>query len=332
MSKLNFIDCIRSKYKYTDIFYDEMATVVNWNELCGFINKNGEEVIKCQYNSVLDFHSGLAAVKNSKGLWGYIDKEGNEVIPCQFLDANDFSDSLDIQLAPVMTKDGWIYINKNGEQVLDKKFVFAGAFSDEYAIIQPTQESICYYMNGKTYEISREKHKPIECFPNGIELIMDDKEICLINEKFEIVSQKSSKFIRKIYPKSDGLYRFIDLKGNIGYLDDNLNEKIAPLYQRGSDFREGLACVTDIDGKIHYIDKFGNIQFTIDTIYNGVLELDDKTIYISATSEQKFKEKKLQVLKLVKEEMINKIIDNIDNLAYDHTNGLYQYTRSKKKN
>ena len=69
MSKLNFIDCIRSKYKYTDIFYDEMATVVNWNELCGFINKNGEEVIKCQYNSVLDFHSGLAAVKNSEGLW-----------------------------------------------------------------------------------------------------------------------------------------------------------------------------------------------------------------------------------------------------------------------
>lgn len=208
MNKLNFIDCIHSKYKYTDMFYDEMATVVNWNELCGFINKNGEEVIKCQYNSVLDFHSGLAAVKNSEGLWGYIDKEGNEVISCQF----------------------------------------------------------------------------------------------------------------------------IDLKGNIGYLDDNLNEKIAPLYQRGSDFREGLTCVTDIDGKNHYIDKFGNIQFTIDTIYNGVLELDDKTIYISATSEQKFKEKKLQVLKLVKEEMINKIIDNIDNLAYDHTNGLYQYTRSKKKN
>ena len=251
MSKLNFIDCIRSKYKYTDIFYDEMATVVNWNELCGFINKNGEEVIKCQYNSVLDFHSGLAAVKNSKGLWGYIDKEGNEVIPCQFLDANDFSDSLDIQLAPVMTKDGWIYINKNGEQVLNKKFNFAGAFSDEYAIIQPTQEYICYYINGNTYEILRKNPKPIEHFLNGIELIMDDKEIYLINEKFEIVSQKSSKSIRKIYPKSDGLYKFIDLEGYVGYLDDNLNEIIKPIYKRGSDFREGLACVIDNNGKFH---------------------------------------------------------------------------------
>lgn len=407
MNKLNFIDCVQSKYKYTGNFYEGLASVKGWNELYGFINRKGEEVIECQYVDVLDFHSGLAAVKNKEGLWGYINKEGNEVIPCQFLDVKNFSECLDIQLAPVMVKGGWTYINKNGYIVLNEKFVFASEFSDEYGIVQPTRVQREYYIDetGKTYSVLFGKYKSIEYFHNGFALAKDDENIYLINKKFEVVSQKSKDSIRQIYPSINGLYKFKDLiNGKVGYLDENLNKKIGPIYKKGNDFcedvaivelsddfigfvnlegkatvfskkyqyqsmrsfseglsvventdglygyinkegkeiipcqfkdaddfSEGLAGVIDTDGNFHYIDKLGNIQFTIDTIYSSLLELDDKTIYISATDEEEFKEKKLQVLKLIKEEILNQVIDNIDNLAYDHTDGLYQHTRVKEK-
>jgi len=402
MNKLNFKDYIQSKYRNTGIFYEGLAQVTNQDDLDGFINKNGEEVIPCQYIKVLDFHSGLAAVKNLEGLWGYIDKKGKEVIPCQYLDAGSFSSCLDIQLAPVMVNGGWTYINKNGDQVISRKFVFAGEFSDGYAIVQPTRVQEYYYMDG--FGKIHGTYHSMEDFQNGLALIKDYHNIYLVNKKFEVVEKKSQESIKKIYPVSNGLYRFIEPECNkYGYLDENLNEKIGPTYERGEDFyddvaivellggfigfvnkdgkttvfskkyqyismrnfseglsvvvntdglcgymnkagkevipcqfrdaddfSEGLAGVIDTDGNFHYIDKKGNIKFTIDTIYSSILELDDKTIYISATSEEEFKEKKLQVLKLVKEEILSQITDNIDNLVYDHTNGLYEYTRTKK--
>ena len=45
-----------------------------------------------KYEKLNNFHEGLAAVQHN-GLWGYIDKEGNEVIPCQYESAEDFNNS-----------------------------------------------------------------------------------------------------------------------------------------------------------------------------------------------------------------------------------------------
>lgn len=405
MKKLNFTDCVQSKYKYTDKFYEGLAAVTNWNKLIGFINKNGDEVIECKYTDVLDFHSGLAAVKNSEGLWGYINKEGKEIIPCQFLNAKNFSDCLDIQLAPVLTKGGWTYINKNGQQVKNIRFDFANEFSEGFAVVQKRDRDRAdyYYMTSSGNLYGPYKH--LGHFQNGFALVKDSKNVYLINKKMEKVSEKTSELFREIYINCCGLHRYIDQKGEIGYLDEKLTEKIAPAYKRGNDFcedvaivelsddfigfvdlegkniifskkyqyqsmrsfseglsvvqnmaglfgyinkkgkevipcqfkdaddfSEGLAGVIDTDGKFHYIDINGRKRITIDTTYSSILELDDKTIYISATDEQELKEKKLQVLKLAKEEIVSQIIYEIDNLAYDHTEGLYQHTKAKAKN
>ena len=45
----------------------------------GFIDKNGNEIVKPEYDNAYDFSEGLAAVaKDFK--WGFIDKTGNEAI------------------------------------------------------------------------------------------------------------------------------------------------------------------------------------------------------------------------------------------------------------
>lgn len=56
----------------------------------GFCDKNGNIVIKPQYEEARSFANGLAAVKQG-GLWGYIDKENNMVIEARFSNAKSFS-------------------------------------------------------------------------------------------------------------------------------------------------------------------------------------------------------------------------------------------------
>lgn len=46
----------------------------------GFINKEGKNVIPCQYDKVASFREGLVAVvKNGKS--GYINTKGKEIVP-----------------------------------------------------------------------------------------------------------------------------------------------------------------------------------------------------------------------------------------------------------
>ena len=64
------------------------------NVLWGYIDKNGNEIIKPQYRNVHNFRLGMAAVQeNTEGKWGYINLMGEVVIPFQYLLAYPFDDN-----------------------------------------------------------------------------------------------------------------------------------------------------------------------------------------------------------------------------------------------
>ena len=404
MNILNFNDCILSKYNYTGPFIEGLASVQNHEGLYGFINQEGKEIIKCQYEDIYNFSSGLAAVQNLKGQWGYINQQGEEIISCQYDKAYNFSKDLDINIAPVkINGNTWIYIDKNGHQAIYKTFSVVDEFSEGYAFVRTTYSSKLYYINnkGKLYG----PYEYAERFKNGKAIVYDNENVYIINRKFEILSKRKLDTLKHISTNNNEIFRFKNNQGKYGYLDQELNETISPSFkdsnnfsddmaivdlsdefigiinQEGKiiafskeyqyeeinnfsnslavvknsqglygyinkegkeiipcqfkdadDFSEGLANVTDIDNKIHYIDQQGNIKLTIDTSYNSILELPDKTIYITSNNEQDFKEKKLQVLELVKQELLKQITDNIDDLAYTHTEGLYEYKKRIKTN
>lgn len=50
-------------------------------DMIGFINQNGEWVIKPKYSRAYSFECGLASVKSHNGKWGEIDRTGKEVVP-----------------------------------------------------------------------------------------------------------------------------------------------------------------------------------------------------------------------------------------------------------
>ncbi len=69
--------------------FDKLAAVKlegKW----GFVDENGKQVIKPQYEDARSFSYGLAAVKDI-GKWGFIDNTGNIKIKAEFYDAKDFN-------------------------------------------------------------------------------------------------------------------------------------------------------------------------------------------------------------------------------------------------
>lgn len=61
------------------------------NGLWGFVDVDGEVVIKPQYVEAKSFSNGFAAVCNEEGLWGYIDVNNEIAIDYQFIEAGYFN-------------------------------------------------------------------------------------------------------------------------------------------------------------------------------------------------------------------------------------------------
>ncbi|MCS7076882.1 MAG: WG repeat-containing protein [Bacteroidia bacterium] len=129
------------------IFFSGMA-LVKKNNLYGFINLKGREIIPCQYTGASVFMSGFAEVKlNQK--WGVIDTLGKVVIPIEYENINIKSGFAEVSLnkkwglmdmtgkvilpieyedinfssvfSPVAVKKNnkWGYVDRNGKRITD---------------------------------------------------------------------------------------------------------------------------------------------------------------------------------------------------------------------
>jgi len=76
----------------------------------GFIDPQGNWVIKPAYENAGPFFAGLAAVKTSTG-WGYISPDGNLVIPAKYKRAEEFREGLARVIIYLSDNNKWIYID-----------------------------------------------------------------------------------------------------------------------------------------------------------------------------------------------------------------------------
>lgn len=145
----------------------------------GYIDVNGNEIIKCQYSDSSDFHEGLARVEieesrkkegreedNSHIIGGFIDKDGLMVIKKFYDDAGDFHEGL-CWFRKGSTYDGSIgFMDRSGSVVIPPLFSFVTDFSDGIAYVKAKGEPRC------------EDNLPISKEGNLI-WIIDDREIFL---------------------------------------------------------------------------------------------------------------------------------------------------------
>lgn len=124
-SKKGFINklgevVIEPKYSYVLDFHCGLAVFLSKDtNKMGYINQKDEVVIESRYDELNDFNEGIAAFGNDD-LYGYIDTYGNEVLKNVFLSVDDFKNGLGL----VTTKgpySEWGYVNKQGEWIYKPK-------------------------------------------------------------------------------------------------------------------------------------------------------------------------------------------------------------------
>ena len=355
------IEVIPCQFENAQDFSEGLAIIRNKEGLAGYIDKNGQIVIECQYIDAYDFHEGIAAVRIGEKQWKYINQVGEYIIDKTFEQADNFSEGYAI--VKTAYSPLWTYIDSTGKTY--GQYKYANRFSEGLAIVGSnsaievinksfevikrierynlsipeeysdglalaTQDGIFYgYLDKDLNKRIPFMFAKAQKFRDGVATVkLSPYFLGIINEEGKILTFYQYSSIKSF---SEGLSAIKNDKKLWGYINKEGEEIIPCQYKEADDFSEGLAAVIDTNGIFHYIDKHGNKKITIGDIHYSMLELDDKTIYIVADGEEELKTKKLQVLEVAKQEIVEKTINTIDQLAYDTTAGLYPQSKSKVK-
>jgi hypothetical protein len=228
--------------------------VIQENKKCGYINKNGEVIIKPGFNAAGIFEGKLArAMRDS--LWGFINQQGEFVITPQYTIAKDFSEGL----AEVWIRDKHFYIDTLGKIIFETQFKNTGKFYDGLSKVYSNEGFTKGFMNNKGKLVIPVKHLYAEDFSEGL---------VNVSEKFldvagkSVIEAKEYKIVKgfseglAVVTLKEGSPAFIDKEGKIVIHLNDLN--ISSAYS----FSDGLAIVNDagIDHKSGYINKNGKLK------------------------------------------------------------------------
>lgn len=117
-------------HQYPDVLYP-IKTKEKW----GYMNRNGEIILKPSWADAGDFKQEVAVaaiIENEKTKYGFIDKKGNWIIEPQYDKLGNFSEGL-----ALIEKNGLCgFVDITGKEVIPCRFEAAGFFSEGYAAIQ----------------------------------------------------------------------------------------------------------------------------------------------------------------------------------------------------
>lgn len=183
------IDALR-KCRISSHFSEGMAVFSSADNLYGYVDKNGNQVLPAKFASANIFNDGLAAVMpdGEKELWGYIDKTGKMVISPAFSKAGLFGEGLACVRTP---EDKWLIIDNAGNEVSSiKKTIYdAGVFSEGLCAVKnyierPNEDDLeLWGFTDTTGTIAIDfKYDEVTPFRNGIAQVLVGGHIGYINK------------------------------------------------------------------------------------------------------------------------------------------------------
>ncbi len=223
----NMVIELNTKYDQIGDFHEGLASISDY-EKSGFINKKGQIVISCKYNSANNFSDGLAAVNLSSKMfdeshnYAYIDTKGNVVISLKnYGEINDFHNGL----ARVSKEQGYGYIDKSGREVIPCTYLDADDFSEGLALVESMMdEGPCnYYINNHGNKVLKFTDdlspKRKEGFHEGLTIVKVKQYdgYSYVNKSFNYVFyyfEEARSFSEGLaLVKKDGKWGFIDKRG-----------------------------------------------------------------------------------------------------------------------
>lgn len=208
------------------VFVEGLARFQNSENLWGFINMNGEIVVKPRYDFVRNFSEGLAYVErynmltNEKSI-GFINQMDVEIIPLseRYTSFSDFKEGL-AACTDKEARNQWGFINKKEDRVIEinKLRVDVKTFQGGYAAFY---DGSYWGLIDKTGEIVVNPRFDglLSYFYNGLAPFKNsDNEIGFINpSRVEVIKNQFEEvlpFISKTTVVKDKYYIFIDKNGN----------------------------------------------------------------------------------------------------------------------
>jgi len=235
---------------------DNPYFLVSVNGKQGFIDRNGQVVIKPIYEQVESFADGLAPVK-VKDKWGFIDKTGKIFIEPRF---DEIRWSFHEDLASVRIGEKWGFIDKSGKFVIKPNLEYGHNFDDDRSIINVGKNSeLKHGVIDKTGKLITEQLFEWSgwSFSEGL---LDVK----LNGKWGFINREGKMVIPAKYKDAEGFseglaaVNFNEEKSQWGFIDKSGNVVIPAQFEEGWYFKDGLAAIRK-NWKYGFIDKQGKI-------------------------------------------------------------------------
>ena len=153
----------------------------------GYINKEGEWVIKAQYLAVKPFKEGYAAVQDADTeLWGYIDVHGKTVIKPQFMEAGSFINGSTAVMEP---EGGCGIIDKRGKFIVEPIYRAISYFKEGFARAEDMETGEYWLLNEEGEKVFG-PYKGAYLFHNGKALVTETEE----NRDWFYIDKKGKKY------------------------------------------------------------------------------------------------------------------------------------------
>lgn len=239
-------------------FHEGLARIMKDN-LYGYIDRTGKEIIPCQYLKAKDFSNGFAIVLDQECKVCIIDKEGNKKAILKeaynLKDFHSYSNDLALCRFEINFLSCFNYMNKKQEfQItLDNKYQQAYDFVNGFAIVVDKNGYGFIDKTGK--EVIPCQYERAQNFSGNLAPVLKE-----VNGKWGYIDKNNQVKIPfqydEAYPFRDGL-ALVEKNGLYGYITQNGLEKIPCIYKSAREFKEGLALVKDETGK-YFINTHGS--------------------------------------------------------------------------
>jgi len=254
-------------------------TLVNnqWVTGYGFIDKQGEIVIPCQYKNAKDFTAPVTWVKYAKDkYYQLIDKKGN-VIPTDNYERTSNFYSFQQDMCAVF-KEGKIgFINAQGKEIISCQYLGSTFFREGLASVRlsdvPFSDFGFINKEGEVVIPFEFRQKNFSNFSEGVASVTINKETVLINKKGKIVFQSKKG---KIQAHKFGLALMTTKENGKGWGWYNFKDQVViePIYDKAENFNDDGFAIVEKDGLKGLIDTTGKVvlDFKYDVIYSDVSE------------------------------------------------------------
>lgn len=110
---------------------EQIARVIDLDQNYLFLDYSGKLITEEVFQDANDFSEGLAAAEK-EGKWGFINTSGKIAIACQYDNVTEFREGL----AAVEIDENWHYINQRGKEVFEEEYEDALYFSEGLAAVK----------------------------------------------------------------------------------------------------------------------------------------------------------------------------------------------------